>query len=79
MTTMTAQTVRVYLTADPSRVTERPVLIAAGRARACRRAAAQHLGCASLRGLAQAATERGVRYYAAGATDDDGASVEIVY
>jgi len=53
--------------------------IYSGPERAARRAAAAALGCDSLRGLAQAPTERGVLYYAPAADDDDGTSVELVY
>lgn len=49
-----------------------------GTERACRRWAAEQLGVSSLRGLAQAPTERGTRIYGRGA-DDEGESVELVW
>lgn len=68
---------RAYLTADPARVTDAPECICAGTERECRRAAVDALGVDTLRGLRQSPTERGVRYYAPGADDYDGASVEV--
>jgi hypothetical protein len=69
---------RAYLTDPASRVTESPRLVAEGTEREVRRAAAKALGVDTLRGLAQAPTDRGVRYYAPGADDHGGASVEVV-
>jgi hypothetical protein len=69
---------RAYLTEDPTRVTESPRLVAEGTERDVRRAAAKTLGVDTLRGLVQTPTDRGVRYYAPGADDHDGASVEVV-
>jgi len=66
-----------YLTNDPQRVTDAPTLIAVGDDRTCRHAAARALGQATLRGLAQAPTDAGTRYYAPGADDDTGTSVEV--
>lgn len=73
-------TYKVLYTADPSQVTDSPELVATTHnERDARRAAAKALGCDSLRGLAQTPTEQGVSYYAPGADDYDGASVEIRY
>ena len=54
-------------------------IIYAGAETAARQAAARHLRQASLRGLCQAPTEGGVRYYAPGSDDYDGPSAELVW
>ena len=69
---------RVWLTAEPSRVTDPPELIGATYHETdARRITAKALGQDSLRGLAKANTESGVRFYAPGADDQSGSSVEI--
>lgn len=52
------------------------VVLAQGSERDCRRKASAFLGTATLRGLAQAPTEEGVRFYGRGGAED-GESVEI--
>lgn len=54
-------------------------LMFTGDEKKARREAASILGRTSLRGLKQAATERGVRYYEPGADDETGTTVEVVY
>lgn len=68
----------VWLTEEPSRVTDRPQLIGRYQGeRAARRAAAGALGVRTLRGLTQAPTDEGTRYYGPGADDYQGPSAEV--
>ena len=67
----------VFLT-DPAHSTKRVVYKGTVR-RDGMRAAAAALGRSNLRGLAQVPTTRGTRYYAPGASDYEGESVEVVW
>jgi len=64
--------------ADPTR-NARKVVYKGTAWREGLRAAAAALGRSNLRGLAQVPTARGTRYYAPGADDYGGESVEVVW
>lgn len=71
-------TVAVLYRDDPRRVTDAAEVVYRGSdLREARRAAAAALGQRTLRGLSQAPTERGTVYYAPGANDNEGSSVEV--
>jgi len=67
----------VYLHGDGASFSEPELVGRYGFERAARKAAAAALGRQNLRGLAQAQTPDGSMYYAPGADDEYGASVEI--
>jgi len=67
----------VFLT-DPAHNTKSVVYEGTARKEGLRAAAAA-LGRSNLRGLAQVPTARGTRYYAPGASDYRGESVEVVW
>ena len=69
---------KVYLNTHPILPTDVPELIHGGHdEKQARQAAAQALHRKSLRGLRQAPTRNGVRYYSPGATYERGMSVDI--